>query len=174
MNVVEVLVAAKATISVPGRWIKGALSTDKAGDIVSCNDETAFCFCSLGAVEHVLLDAKKNGILDRPTATKLETKAIRALQNSLKAKGIMGYGIAGFNDAWHTDLHDVMDMFDVAIKLISAPTSPKSTYNHWKAMLNRVAENRGYAPTGNSLIFDTTWKALYEKGMSPLQAWESV
>jgi hypothetical protein len=50
----------------------------------------------------------------------------------------------------------------------------KITYKQWVAILNRIAEREGYVPFPVRLNFDSTWKPLYEKGLKPRQAWDSV
>lgn len=85
-TVKENLIAAKALIDTPDKWIKHAFERDG-------------CFCAVGAVR---------------TVQKAETgRALDALYEA--ADELCGRGVMRFNDAENTTHADIMALFDRAI-----------------------------------------------------------
>lgn len=55
-NITNILIAAKALIDTPEKWIKGSNAEDGNGIVVSLEDKRAVCFCTVGAVLRVSED----------------------------------------------------------------------------------------------------------------------
>lgn len=98
----EILIAAKTVISDEANWTKGSFARDAEGvSLGDGYDNSAVCFCSLGAIEHVT----KADIGDTPAITYL---SIAAFDISLST-------IEELND--HSSHAMVMQMWDLAIDL---------------------------------------------------------
>ena len=94
-SVKENLIAAKALISTPDKWLQGDL-----------RDEDFTCFCAIGAIETA------GGYVGR-AGTLFGSPEVAALTN---ASGFQHWsGLAGFNDDEATTHADIMDLFDRAI-----------------------------------------------------------
>jgi hypothetical protein len=86
------LIAAKALIDTPEKWVKGALKT---GD----------CLCAMGAV-HAVLPKNYHGLIS-------DTAQFRALQSALPDG--FRWSVPSFNDDPSTTHADIMALFDRAI-----------------------------------------------------------
>jgi hypothetical protein len=89
-SVKENLIAARALIDTPEKWIKGTFSNDNG------------CFCALGAVDKAL------GLPMGDDGGKTEQALYEALPPFVS-------GVADFNDAPTTFHADIMALFDRAI-----------------------------------------------------------
>lgn len=58
MNVLEHMQAARDLIADPERWTQGAYARDEYGEGVDACDETAVCWCSIGALRKVFAEAE--------------------------------------------------------------------------------------------------------------------
>lgn len=91
------LIAAKALIDTPEKWIQGNAAEDAKGNQISPHDVAAVRFCSVGALGHVFSDDEYGDAVDY-----------------LKSH-LGGYGfVAEFNDT-HTHA-EVMAAWDRAIE----------------------------------------------------------
>lgn len=97
----EVLRAARALIEVPERWTKCAFARDAKGIVVSEDEESAVCFCVLGAIY-------------RHPPSPLTDGARWFLDESLPETFL---GVGTFNDHPSTTHADVLALFDRAIAL---------------------------------------------------------
>lgn len=55
MTLKENLIRAKALITDPKNWIQGAFARDANGCLVSSDDPSAVCYCSIGAIKALRL-----------------------------------------------------------------------------------------------------------------------
>jgi len=97
----EILSSAKALISNPDRWTKGAFARDKHGQPTGSSSDRAVCWCARGAVRN----------FDEDSRVYLNGKAYA--ERLLDAAA--GCEMADFNDTH--DHANVMAVFDKAIKL---------------------------------------------------------
>ena len=98
MSVKEILIAAKALIDTPEKWLKGALST---------GDDT--CFCAMGALGH----AGGFGLVASD-----KTPELASLLDSIPASFVWvtdKHRLAAYNDDPATTHADIMALFDRAI-----------------------------------------------------------
>ena len=98
----ELYLGTKAVLDSPKKWTKFEYARDKDGYEVESDDQSAVCFCLVGAINHV---AKGKGIDGgyRPTA----------LKNVIVGNGFIY--ITAFNDADSTTYEDVIRVLDEAI-----------------------------------------------------------
>lgn len=100
MNTHEILIAAKALIDTPEKWIKGRYAANVAGKTIGPREDTASCFCSVGALYHLCADS------------------FDLHQAQGKLEGVIPFGrdwgLIAFNDA--STHAEVMSAFDRAIE----------------------------------------------------------
>lgn len=100
----EVLIAARALISDPGKWTRGDYAIDKDGKTVSVLSQDATCWCALGAIRkagHYYCDRNEPALF---------------LERAIFGEKIDFIDV--FNDS-HTH-EEVIAAFDRAIELASA------------------------------------------------------
>lgn len=95
------LIAARALIATPEKWLKGML------------DNNAGCYCAMGAVRQIAVQPEHQRLW-RVSQTDEYKLLCRALPKPY-------FGIPGFNDARETTHADVLALFDRAIALSRAP-----------------------------------------------------
>lgn len=108
MNAIDVLKSAKALISDPERWTQGVYARDRKGRSVLGWDESAACWCALGAVTSIKYHPNHPLNIDYFIGI-----AIARLNAAAQDKNY--FGCAALNDG--SDHTTVMDMFDRAIEL---------------------------------------------------------
>lgn len=103
----------KALIDDESKWAVGTLARDAKGNPANVDDDTATCFCTLGAVRKL----SYNALHDKHNPYSLSNTrnlAVSLLQEQ------MDDNIPYFND--HNDHDDVMNAFDRAIAKAEALT----------------------------------------------------
>lgn len=113
MNTLERLKGAKARIE--KGWTKGDFAKDKDGWSVSAVDETATCFCTIGALRAEFGHEKVRQVGYRKVK-RLIQKYAEATEVGQELEYEYGFSIAGFNDHPRTTKEDVLAVFDAAIK----------------------------------------------------------
>jgi len=101
MTVLEDLIAAKALIYTPDKWIKGSFNFHG-------------CRCAMGAMFSVL---GSTGEWSQSREDSLLSAVTEALPEN------WGGNIVGFNDSSYTTHADVMDLFDRAIAAATPPSN---------------------------------------------------
>lgn len=108
-----VLREARALISDPSRWTKGAEARDIGGKSISSRSDSAVCFCSSGAVEHIVWR-------DRASCPVSTNKALFAGLIALceEVERDTGYRkpIEVWNDNEARTHEEVLTLFDLAIE----------------------------------------------------------
>lgn len=105
MQVKDVLVEAK-NLMVDRGWIQGNYVTGEG-------------FCSLGALDEVVMKKFYGDFITDDEAAFLVEEARFTLERSLKAKGRVT-NVAAWNDARHRTFQDVRDLFDDAARVAGA------------------------------------------------------
>lgn len=108
-KIIELLKAAKTTISDPKNWIKGTFSANEYDVPVFDIDPSACKWCAAGAVRHHFYKNDKFMKIYN-----VHYDAIRELNNSLERYNDI-IDIVEFNDAEKTTHEDVMKLFDRTI-----------------------------------------------------------
>lgn len=103
-DVTSILKAAKELLSDESRHIKRALATSREGSLCNPHSKAAYCFCSMGAVQHVAgATTKTTGDYDH-----LKEGSLLVLRKHMRGS------ITQFND---TRTHvEVLAAFDAAIE----------------------------------------------------------
>lgn len=105
----QVLMRAREIIATPATWLQGDFAADADGKPVNSLDETAICFCSLGAVRLAAFG---------PAADKQEYSALLARKMLGVACRALTRGesdnVAKFND--EHEHAEVLALFDLAIQ----------------------------------------------------------
>lgn len=53
--------------------------------------------------------------------------------------------------------------------------SHDAEFMKWMEQVDRLAARKGYKPVANRMAFDFgPWRDLFEKGMTPKEAWDSM
>ena len=51
----------------------------------------------------------------------------------------------------------------------------KATFEQWMARVDAIANREGYAPKLGRTVFDLAhWKDLYDRGLTPQEAWDKT
>lgn len=95
MTTLELLKAARETISTPDKWTQYAIAKNTSGEIRSADESDAVCFCMLGAIWK---NSRQSG------------SAEGELKNTIN-----GRSIAGFNDDPSRTHDEVLNVFDKTI-----------------------------------------------------------
>lgn len=111
MTPAEILRKARALIDAPEKWTRGALARDADRIPQWPADESATCFCSLGAI--VKASGREAGQEHAP-----DTASRRAMERAI------GQNIETWNDDPATTHADVLAAFDRAIALAEQNTQP--------------------------------------------------
>lgn len=111
-RVANILMSAKLLILDPKAWTQGAVARLASGHIVDATDARAVCFCSLGAIRHVV-DLRMDDANELEAARRLDL-AVQALYRVLWSAGDLS--LIGFNDNPKTTHADVLAAFDLAIE----------------------------------------------------------
>lgn len=98
MNTHEILIAAKALIDTPDKWIKGRYAATASGQTIGPDEKAATCFCSMGAIHRISENFDD------------ASRAVIALEKNIPSD----LGIISFND--YKTHAEVMAMFDRAIE----------------------------------------------------------
>lgn len=123
MKPIDGLRQAKAKISDPRNWIKGAWAEDMNGMPVSSNHPTACKFCAVGAL-HRVFDENANENGDGAwyaMAIKALRKAVRLVCSSEVMR------VPSFNDFPLTTHEDVMALYDRAIDSLKEESNADNT-----------------------------------------------
>jgi hypothetical protein len=100
MNTLEILKAARQTLTDPNAWTREAFAKDAKGIRVQPDSAEAVCWCSAGALRKH--DSVRNG-----TAINELGKTVFAIHGT--------YSIPTFNDARRTTHAEVLHVFDMTI-----------------------------------------------------------
>jgi hypothetical protein len=115
-NLLTVLQRARARISVPGQWTRGAFALNAAGSAAGVRSWSpeATRWCAVGAVD---AEVYALGLPDADAAD-LYVAALRALRGGLPNGFLMA--IADFNDM-HETVEPVLAVFDRAVARLVSP-----------------------------------------------------
>ena len=102
----DTLIAARALLADPAKWIKRDYAKRADGEVVFGNDEGAVCFCGFGAIQHVL-DTENE---PDPLSVLLTDAAREMFPDRVGERSF-----AAFNDHPDTTHADVLAVFDKAI-----------------------------------------------------------
>lgn len=70
-RILESLLAVRETLSAPERWTQKAFARDRTAEMVSVNNDTAECWCLVGAINR-LASKRHRGILEKRISDKLD------------------------------------------------------------------------------------------------------
>ena len=104
MTPAERLRAARALLTPPGAWTRGALARDREGNRVECDSVRAVCWCAGGAI------SRATDRRDNETEWRLLTK-------------VVGFPVSFWNDAPGRTQADVLAALDAAIELAKAESN---------------------------------------------------
>lgn len=112
MNKVDFIKAARALITTPENWTTGVFARNAALDEVDPTDETATCFCALGALAKVANDNHLN--------------SHRIIQKMYAYTDTYGKSIASFNDVFgHAEVLRMFDAVTTELENADAPGNPQ-------------------------------------------------
>ena len=110
MNKVDFIKAARALITKPENWTTGVFARNDVLDEVDPTDETATCFCTLGALAKVADDNDDH------------LNQSRIIQKMYAYTDTHGKSIASFNDAFgHAEVLRMFDAVTTELENADAP-----------------------------------------------------
>lgn len=121
-NHTEILVNAKAILSNEGMWRKGSMAGDMDGRAVPSCDDSAVCFCMMGAIDRAAYGSQHEIVAGTTfderykhgsSIEHMANDAFRILREQLPDGGD---SIAAFNDSISTKHPHVMELLDKAIE----------------------------------------------------------
>ena len=133
MNASALLIAARAKIDAPEKWIKGDYAHDDEGQSVpqATLPGRAVCFCSLGALFGVDPKLPTSFVYHSHVAYLARAAAKLAPNNEVISRLFRNLSYGGvvfhFNDLEETTHADVMKMFDLAIQAAKADEAAEAT-----------------------------------------------
>lgn len=116
----QLLVKARELIAKPENWTQECLSRDQTGETCSPEEPVATCWCSLGALTHVVrtLPQPKSD-----TNYRLRASDNYGLAHQLLADACPGGSVVKWNDS-HTH-PEVLDLWDQVIERTKQQEAPK-------------------------------------------------
>ena len=115
---VEVLERAIILLSKEDAWTKGTMAKNPIGHNVQPYDQSASCFCTLGALERaargIIQPEDIGAFYAKEDAMNAEVAAANFVSDVLFGRrGV--YSIPGFNDAWDTTHEEVISVLHQAL-----------------------------------------------------------